>query len=367
MKVSCISFTANGSRLNRKLCEWMNMQGMEAQGCAFPRYAADAGLTPLQGSLRDWCQARFNSSDVLIFFGAAGIAVRGIAPFVKDKKTDPAVLVVDEQGNFVISLLSGHMGGANEMTQQVADFLGATAVITTGTDVNHTLAVDVFSTANQLQLQDMQLAKQIAAALIDKEPVGFFSELPVEGSIPGVLTVYPPKEPVESPVSLGIAVTVHTGPFPFCEKALRMVPRNVHLGVGCRKNTLAEVIEEKVAQFMAQNGLDWQAIAGVASIDLKKEEAGLVRFCENHNLPFTVYSAGELEQVEGHFTPSSFVGKVTGVENVCERSAALDCIRNRFFAKKQNLSGGYRMVQRKTAGGGVTVAAAMEDWSVRFE
>ena len=145
MKISCISFTANGSRINRQLEQWFMEQGEECDCRAFARYAEEAGVRPLEGSFRDWCREHFQSSDVLIFIGAAGIAVRGIAPWVADKKTDPAVLVIDEQGNFVISLLSGHMGGANEMALRTARFLGAVPVITTGTDVNHTFAVDVFA------------------------------------------------------------------------------------------------------------------------------------------------------------------------------------------------------------------------------
>lgn len=383
IKISCISFTANGSRINHRLEQWFLEQGMECDSQALARYAQGAGVRPLQGSFKDWCQEHFKNSDLLIFIGAAGIAVRGIAPWVADKKTDPAVLVIDEQGNFVISLLSGHIGGANEMTLQVAEFLGAVPVITTGTDVNHTFAVDVFAARNQLQIEDMQLAKEIAARLIDKEIIGFASELTVSGHVPKVLCekcqsdTSPGKseDDRESPeamihLPIGICVTVHRAgakqESPF-SRTLRLIPKNVHLGIGCRRDTPFEKIEQKVEQVLKGCQLDWQAIAGAASIDLKKNEEGLKQFCQVHGLPFTVYTSEELQSVEGEFTPSHFVGSITGVDNVCERSAALDCIKQRLHAGTRNKTGGYRMIQKKVAGDGVTVAIAMEDWSVKFE
>lgn len=332
---------------------------------ALARYAKDAGVRPLEGSFRDWCRDHFQSSDVLIFIGAAGIAVRGIAPWVADKKTDPAVLVIDEQGNFVISLLSGHIGGANDMTLQVAEFLKAVPVITTGTDVNHTFAVDAFAARNQLQIEDMGLAKEIAARLIDKETIGFASELSVEGQVPGILEQAEPGK-----AEAGIWITIHkewlNQKSPWI-RTLRLIPQNVHLGIGCRRGTPFEVIEQKVKEVLERCGLDWKAIAGAASIDLKKNEEGLKQFCQVHQFPFTVYSAEELQVVEGEFTPSRFVGGITGVDNVCERSAALDCVKQRFHAGRRNQAGGYQMIQKKVAGDGVTVAIAMEDWSVKFE
>lgn len=383
MKISCISFTANGSRINRQLEQWFQERGQECDCRALPRYAEEAGVRPLEISFRDWCRDHFRSSDVLIFISAAGIAVRGIAPWVADKKTDPAVLVIDEQGNYVISLLSGHIGGANEMTLQVARFLGAVPVITTGTDVNHTFAVDVFAAKNRLYIEDMQLAKKTAAALIDKKQVAFTSELPVKGEIPSALQYreVPVPEFREnsssgnetagklpengfsgevSSAALGICVTVHRAvsregnPF---QETLRLIPSCIYLGIGCRRDTPCELIEKKVSQVMDACQLDWRAVAGVASIDLKKDEVGLQQFCRNYNLSFTVYTAEELKAVEGEFTPSRFVGSVTGVDNVCERAAAQSCMK----------AGHYRMIQKKTAGDGVTVAIAMEDRSVEFE
>lgn len=391
MRISCISFTANGSRINRRLESWLEAEGNEVEARALARYASDAGVKPLEGKLADFCRTYFDWSDVMIFIGAAGIAVRGIAPYVKDKKTDPAVLVIDEQGNFVISLLSGHIGGANEMAGRVAAYLDAVPVITTGTDVNHTLAVDVFAARNHLIIGSMEMAKEMAARLIDKEPVGFISDLEVAGQVsPAVVQMTGSEHsgmvlngtaehdnpgytdydgagrlnPAESPEA-GIHVSWKTeAPF---TRTLKLYPRCVHLGIGCKRDTPEAVIEEKVETALDLLGLDRQCIAGAASIDLKKDEAGLKVYLEKRGIPFSVYTSQELTDVPGDFTPSRFVGSITGVDNVCERAAALDCIRNRIYANDENKTGSYRMILRKQAGGGVTVAAAIEDWSVRFE
>lgn len=115
------------------------------EGYALEKYGKEAGIPAIAPSLPAWTERMFQEMDAILFIGACGIAVRSIAPYVKSKKTDPAVLCMDEQGKFVISLLSGHIGGANELTEEVAAVTGAVPVITTATDVNHKFAVDVFA------------------------------------------------------------------------------------------------------------------------------------------------------------------------------------------------------------------------------
>ena len=142
-----------------------------------------------EGGLSAWAGERFGDSDGLIFIGACGIAVRAIAPYIRDKKTDPAVLAADEKGRFVIPLLSGHLGGANELAERLAAGLAksgipAQAVLTTATDVNRRFAVDVFAKEHGLVLDQMKLAKEISAAVLAGEPVGLFSDFPFSGPVP---------------------------------------------------------------------------------------------------------------------------------------------------------------------------------------
>lgn len=283
----------------------------------------------------------FALSELLVFVGSCGIAVRKIAPFVHDKRTDPAALCVDELGNFVIPLLSGHIGGANALARKLADSLKATPVITTATDINRKFSVDTWATENGCAISSMKLAKAVSAAILERD-IPMKSDFPIVGSLPnGVI-------PGETG-NLGIYLTV-TDKEPFAN-TLRLIPRVLHLGIGCRRGTEKETIQNAVEQVFKENGLDFRAVQCAASIDLKKDEEGLLSFCKEQNIPIRFYTAEELEAVPGEFTPSSFVQKVTGVDNVCERAA---------------LAGADELIVKKTACHGVTVAVAMEKWEVHF-
>ena len=168
-KTGIIAFTEHGCVLGEKLLRDLQKQDQEVYGFVKSKYVELPEKHPfrkVKGTLREWAEEWIPRLDGIIFFSATGIAVRTIAPFVVSKKTDPAVVVIDEQGSYAISLLSGHLGGANELTEFAAESIGAQPVITTGTDVNHTFAVDVFARKNNLVISDMGLAKEMAALLI---------------------------------------------------------------------------------------------------------------------------------------------------------------------------------------------------------
>lgn len=168
-KTGIIAFTEHGCVLGEKLLRDLQKHDQEVYGFVKSKYVELPEKHPfrkVKGTLREWAEEWIPRLDGIIFFSATGIAVRTIAPFVVSKKTDPAVVVIDEQGSYAISLLSGHLGGANELTEFAAESIGAQPVITTGTDVNHTFAVDVFARKNNLVISDMELAKEMAALLI---------------------------------------------------------------------------------------------------------------------------------------------------------------------------------------------------------
>ncbi len=339
-------------------------------------------VEPLQLPLRQWTQEAFAKYEALVFVGATGIAVRSIAPFLKSKTSDPAVLCVDELGKFVIPLVSGHIGGANALAARLSEELGAVAVITTATDLNGKFAVDVFAKKNQLWISDMKLAKKISADVLDGKKIGFFTDFPVVGELPTEL------EPWEaSAKGRGICVTLDEAKRPF-EQTLTLVPRIVSIGVGCRKNADPALIEKRIVAVLRSCGVSLHSVERLASIDIKAEEPGLLGFADKYGIEFITYSAQELMEAPGEFSESAFVEAVTGVSNVCERSAALasggqgreqrktekndiqtdECGRNAGSA-----SGGKTMtprcgklIQKKTAGDGVTVALAVRDWSVEF-
>ena len=147
MSVWIVAFTLRGANL----AAYLKRTLPGARAFSMAKYAAQAGTEPVE-RLADWRRMAWEQAEGLVFVGAAGIAVRSIAPLLRSKTTDPAVVVVDEAGQFAISLVSGHMGGANELARQVASCLDATPVVTTATDVNGKFAVDVFAVKNGLAI-----------------------------------------------------------------------------------------------------------------------------------------------------------------------------------------------------------------------
>ena len=167
MKIAMISFTGNGRRLERSLAHELEKEGhqvLQAVKCKELESDKDA----VKCSAREWTGEQFRTRDVLIFIGAVQIAVRLIASFIGSKTTDPAVLVLDEKGQYCIPILSGHIGGANEMAERIAEMAGALPVITTATDIRGKWAIDVFARKNHLYIEDMQKAKQISAKILEE-------------------------------------------------------------------------------------------------------------------------------------------------------------------------------------------------------
>lgn len=346
MKISVISFTRRGTLLGKLFISCLAEQGHTVRSFTMGEHAGDVGAEAVLEPLRDWTKRQFREAAGIIFIGAAAIAVRSIAPCLQDKTRDPAVLVLDETGKYVIPLLSGHMGGANELAYKIADYLEAAAVITTATDCNHRFAVDLFAKRNNLYISSMEGAKQISAAILHEESVGFWSDFPVEGSIVKGLTRDRSLRHGIS-ISLGEETTVF-------ERTLYLIPKIVTLGIGCRKGKALKEIEQAVEEALRECKISMNSVNQVASIDLKREEAGLLEFCRKYKLKFVTYPAEQLEKAPGSYEDSAYVKSVTGVGNVCERAAIIG-------------SNNGILIQGKYAKNGVTVGIARQDWSISFE
>ena len=304
-----------------------------------PGYDKGPGLAELT---KKW----FGEADALVFFAAAGIAVRCIAPFVRDKFRDPAVLVLDEAGKFVISLLSGHSGGANRLCRVLSEALGAEPVITTATDGRGLFAVDVFAAEHGLTISDREAAKQVSSRILAGETPKIFCDPACAGM---AAVPFETKERKEADIILSCRRRPEDR-----EDALYLIPRMAALGIGCRKGSTKEAIFEAAQAILDRSGVFRQALCGIASIDLKQEEPGLLAFARAWELPVTFYSAGELKELPGTFSASEFVQKTTGVDCVCERSAVLMALESAcapggpgeaaavtaaLLAKKQTLGG----------------------------
>ena len=298
-----------------------------------------------RGGEKQVVEPLFPVVDALIFVGACGIAVRAIAPFVKNKLTDPGVIVVDELGLQAISLLSGHIGGANELTRRIAASIGAIPVITTATDINHRFTADEWAKNNGLAIASMQAAKRFAAEILRKD-VPVYSDLPIEGKLTGGLFRGDQGK-------TGLVISCRR--IEMFDDPLVLIPKILHLGIGCKRVTSKEKTRAAVLKVLEDNGIYMEAITGVSSIDVKQDESGLLEFCSGWKLPVCFFSADELLAVVGDFSSSAFVKSTVGVDNVCERAAMLSAGENA------------KLIVKKTCLDGVTVAIAQEEWSVHFE
>jgi cobalt-precorrin 5A hydrolase len=330
MTISVLSFTNNGFDLGCRLCEKLRQEDCEA---SVYRCGKDG--------LREWTGSHFECDDALVFIGAAGIAVRAVAPLIRSKTSDPAVIVIDEHGKFVIPILSGHIGGANRLSLSIAKILHALPVITTATDCNSVFAIDTWASENYIRITNPEQIKWVSARLLAGECVYVKSLFPVIGDVPDGF--------IMTNEEYDVILTVRNRGR---KDALRLVPPILTLGVGCQRGITAEELETAFELVLKKGSCLMEAVSLVSSIDLKADEKGLIEFCRKHQLPLKTYSATELNAVKGKFTSSEFVRNTTGVDNVCERSAVLG-------------SGGELYV-KKDAGNGITMALAISPYNVRF-
>ncbi len=354
MKITFISFTSRGARLAEQLAEALRPDDETVCYIKSER-AAEGKSIRVKESLTVWTEAAFRESDALVFIGACGIAVRAIAPYVRDKRTDPAVVVLDETGAFSISLLSGHIGGANDLARELAELSGAQPVITTATDRHALFSVDAFAAEHDFSMIPFSLAKEVAAELTDGKLVGFFSMLPVYGNLPaGLFDVEAgPIMTGKQSGTCGICVS-YSKKLSLFPRTLFLVPRCITIGIGCRKGTPAEQIAEVAEKILLRECIPKEAVSCVASVDLKKEEAGLKAYVKQLHVPFRTFSAEQLMSVPGKFEASEFVLRTTGADNVCERAAVLAA------------GDGGRLLVKKYAENGVTAALALMPAAVDF-
>lgn len=343
MKLSLLAFTRQGFQLGQKIAASLACESAEYDVCAFAtsRIAEELGA-PSCSDLGTWTKEQFEHSDALVFIGATGIAVRAIAPFAADKLHDPAVVSIDEMGHFAVPLLSGHVGGANELARKIADATGGQAVISTATDVNGVFAVDEWARSQDMAIVERKLAKEVSSWLLEAKGVAFESDFGIEGCLP--------ENVGANTDELGIYVTLNTSSSPF-EHTLHLVPRIATLGVGCRKGADPDLMSRFVNEVLAAHDISPDSVKAVASIDLKSEEEAVLNLAKEFGCSNLFYSAEELCAVPGEFSSSQFVEDTVGVSNVCERAAC---------------AAGAHLAVSKQALQGVTVAVALDDYTACF-
>lgn len=361
MIFAVISFTENGVQLSRRAAEgWKG----DAEVQLYTKYSgylscssacdSQPDVVYVREHIQEWAGHQMEDRKALVFIGACGIAVRAIAAHITDKFHDSPVLVMDEQGSFVIPILSGHMGGANELAVLLAEKLGAAPVITTATDLNQRFAVDLFARKNHLWIENKDgIARTSAKALAGKKMTISIQGNRVREADQAAmeakrlqLVPYPPA------VQVDILITSEK---PIVPAGILLRPKTYVLGIGCKKGKEADRIADFAERMLQELGIRPEQVYALASIDRKAEEAGILAWSRRHRIPFFTFSQEELERVEGEFHESEFVRSAVGIGNVCERAALAACG-----------SGGI-LIREKYAEDGMTLAAAKREWSVRFD
>ncbi|MDA8210583.1 MAG: cobalt-precorrin 5A hydrolase [Clostridia bacterium] len=358
MKLAVVALTKGGADLGRRIAQ------------AYPEQV-DLYHTPFDQPLKLLAERLFQQYQGIVFIMALGIVVRVVGPILQDKRRDPAVVCMDEAGNFVISVASGHLGGANRLTTELAELLGATPVITTATDVRGKIAFDVLARELDLVIEPFENLKLLNSALVNGEKIGVVSQLPAEklgfaqgssrwegiavhpwAKLSGELA-FPEITDLGYPYLVLITNRVPDVSLPSGRAepvVLYLRPRNLIAGVGCRRGIAQEDILAAVTDACRQAGKSPLSLKKLVSVDLKKDETGLLEAARELGLPMEFFDRTELARhLEDHpeLSRSDYVKAQIGVGGVCEPAALLAGYQTTLVLPKRK----YR---------GVTVALAEE-------
>jgi cobalt-precorrin 5A hydrolase len=329
--------TANGLDLARRLqARWPRAELFCSMRLA---ETCGAGRHRTFLSIRDAVREHFHRFQGHIFIMATGIVVRSIASCLAGKTMDPAVVVIDDRGRFAVSLVSGHIGGANRLARLAADLIGATAVITTATDVNDRPAIDELAVSKGLKIENPDAIKAVNMALLTGGPIRVHDPGNwLAGGLPHPLPLA--ADPAAGATGRGASdpVTVRVDDV-VCDPAantLVLRPPSLVAGIGCNRNTPLEEIHELLKRVLAQSALAAASLWRLASIDIKSDEAGLCALALEMKLPLEFFTKEDLARVEDVPTPSATVANHVGVPSVCEAAAILASRNGRLIVPKQS-------------------------------
>lgn len=338
MKLAIVAITSGGVQLARHL----GAKLPEARVFLPERLRRGDDDDCFDKPLAVWLPGLFREVEQLICIMATGIVVRILGRELKGKDRDPAVVVMDEAGQFAISLLSGHLGGANDLARRIAEASGATPVITTATDVNSLPAWDQAARDVGLMVEPVANLKNLNRLLLEGGRIGLVDQrrriADKFSKVPGV-KLYDNFAAATRSSAEGLVFVTHRF-LPHLQNQPEMLalrPRDLVVGIGCNRNTSAGEIELAVRNKLKQSFLAFASIACVASIDAKQDEAGLVEFAENNSLPLKFYSAEELNRVEVPSPVSLHAQKAVGAKGVCEPAALLASGMGEMLIRKQKV------------------------------
>ncbi|MFK4437646.1 cobalt-precorrin 5A hydrolase [Paenibacillus sp. RC21] len=305
----------------------------------------ERGIELFEGSVKLILPDLFKQYNGIILFISLGAVVRMIAPILVDKKVDPAVVVIDDRGEHVISVLSGHLGGANELTRHVASVLGARPVITTASDVQGTIPVDMFGRELGWVVDSFDKATPVSAAVVNEEPVALVQETGernwwrYDKPVPAHIKVYASmaeasQEPFNAALVVSDRLLEPEEEERFLANGVLYRPKSLVLGIGCNRGTAVEELEAGVLDSLNELRLSVKSVRNIATIDLKKDEEGLLALCAKYGWELVTYIPSELNTVQLP-NPSETVFKYTGAYGVSEPSALLSSGADHWLLEKK--------------------------------
>jgi len=323
MKIALLALSKQGKALGWQIQEGFaseidfylqeNLLAEKEKFSSFPR----GGLSRLMGKL-------FIEYDAIVCIMALGIVVRTIAPYIQDKRYDPAVVVIDELGKSVISVLSGHIGGANQLTRELAEFLHASPIITTATDLHGKLSLDLLAQQIKCRIYPFSNLKRISGAVVNDQPIIIYSQYSLPFSATEQIKLLDLADyNGEGEEAAVVLVTNKVMPLPRKKPYAFLRPSNVAIGVGCRRGISKEKILQAIESALEKTGLSRESLACLASIELKNDERGLLEAAEELGVPIKFFTAQQINAIEGELASSSFVQEKIGVNGVCEQTALL--------------------------------------------
>jgi len=342
-QIAIWALTPDGARLALKIAA-----KLPGSVLFFSERLADAHSNVIRFSrLKDAVAEHFWNYPAHIFIMSTGIAVRMIAPLIEHKTQDPAVLAADEKGLHVISLLSGHLGGANALTLKVAKLIRADPVITTATDLQGVPAIDLLAQKKNLIIENPDAIKHVSMALLTGEPIVIHDPYRIlHHDLTDVLNIQHPTSNIQHRMSKTEDRTSNieqpSGVFvddicqTLTEKILVLRPASLVAGIGCNRNTSADEMRMLLSDVLARFKLSKRSLKCLASIDLKADEKGLLALAEELYLPLKFFNREALNSVKTIENPSAVVEKYVGVKSVCEAAAILGANQGQLIAPKQN-------------------------------
>jgi cobalt-precorrin 5A hydrolase len=345
MQLAVIAITENGLQIARKIKDELESEVEIYISETLSTKISDLkGLRVYPGRLKDFVADIFNDYDGIIFIMALGIVVRVVADFLEDKRFDPAVITIDETGDFVISTLSGHLGGANELSIELADSLDAEPVITTATDRQGKLAMDMLAKRLNSKIEPFNNLKKINAAIVNGDQVNVFSDYELDldlsddkitlyslddlNKVLAAATVIISNQKIELPAEID-------DNYPY----LYLRPLNLVVGIGCRRGIDKERIAIAVKEGLKRIDRDLSQVKSLATIDLKSDEKGLIEYAQDKELELNIISRNQVKESDLEFTTSEFVKKAIGVGGVCEPVALLSGKKMELLLRKMKLQG----------------------------